>query len=48
LCELDTSLGLNVARFITARFQLLQNSSASSRAQLPASIDHISTTKLLT
>ncbi len=48
LCELDTSLGLNVARFITARFQLRQNSAVSNRAQLPSPPEHVSATKLLT
>ncbi|HKR02113.1 MAG TPA: hypothetical protein VJT09_15650, partial [Pyrinomonadaceae bacterium] len=49
LCELDDSLGTNVARFITARFQILQDAgSRNVAAQLPAAAEHASATKLLT
>ncbi|HEY0407046.1 MAG TPA: hypothetical protein VGC89_15045 [Pyrinomonadaceae bacterium] len=48
LCELDASLGVNVARFINARFQMLHHhSSGSAHTSLPLSLEHIST-KLLT
>ena len=49
LCDLDDSLGLSVARFINARFQMLQNSGGSNQpSQLPAFAEQISSTKLLT
>jgi hypothetical protein len=49
LCELDASIGFNVARFITARFQMLQNPVGSDQlARLPASTEKIAPTKLLT
>jgi hypothetical protein len=49
LCELDTSLGLNVARFISTRFRLLQNSGSSNPpARLPVLTEHVSSAKLLT
>jgi len=49
LCELDDSIGFNVARFITARFKMLQSSESSDRlTPLPASTEHSSPTKLLT
>jgi len=49
LCELDASLGLSVARFINARFQMLQNSGDSNLPnRLPAFSEHDSPTKLLT
>jgi hypothetical protein len=49
LCELDASLGLNVARFITARFQMIQNSVNSDQPKLlPTLTEHHSPTKLLT
>lgn len=49
LCELDASLGLNVARFITARFQMLQDSEGADHlARMPALTERISPTKLLT
>jgi hypothetical protein len=47
LCELDASLGFNVARFIDARFQMLHHPAASEQTRLPVSVEHIST-KLLT
>jgi hypothetical protein len=47
LCELDASLGVNVARFITARFQMLHPSSDSEQNRLPFSLEDIPT-KLLT
>jgi hypothetical protein len=49
LCELDASAGFNVARFITTRFQMQQDSDASGHpARLPAPTERISPTKLLT
>ena len=49
LCELDDSLGSNVARFITTRFQILQDSGRhGNQPQLPAAAEHASATKLLT
>jgi hypothetical protein len=49
LCELDASLGLNVARFINTRFQMLQNSKGSDQStRLPALTENIASTKLLT
>lgn len=49
LCELDASLGLNVARFINARFQMLQNSVSSDQStRLPALTEHSAPTRLLT
>lgn len=49
LCELDASLGLNVARFINTRFQMLQHSKGSDQtAQLPALTENTAPTKLLT
>ncbi len=48
LCELDASLGLNVARFINARFQMLQDSGGThQRNQLLGVEEHASPTKLL-
>jgi hypothetical protein len=49
LCELDASLGLNVARFINTRFQMLQHSAGSDQPKrLPALTEHSTPTKLLT
>lgn len=49
LCELDASLGLNVARFINTRFQMRENSVGSDQPKLlPALTESISPTKLLT
>jgi hypothetical protein len=49
LCELDASIGFNVARFITARFQMLKNPEGSNQlARLPASTEQTVPTKLLT
>jgi hypothetical protein len=40
LGELDDSMGLSVARLITARFQMLQNArDAAQAAQLPVSTE---------
>lgn len=49
LCELDASIGFNVARFIAARFQMLQNSGSSEQlTRLPSSTEQVAPTKLLT
>jgi hypothetical protein len=49
LCELDMSLGLNVARFITARFQMLQAADNPDLANRTAALaEHNAPTKLLT
>jgi hypothetical protein len=49
LCDLDASVGLNVARFITTRFQMLQDSGGTDNpARLLTSTEHASPTKLLT
>jgi hypothetical protein len=49
LCELDASLGFNVARFINARFQMLQHQGGSDQPiRLPAFTEHAAPTKLLT
>jgi hypothetical protein len=47
-CELDASLGLNVASLIRARFELLRSAQAeTARAALP-SVQHLPSTGLLT
>jgi hypothetical protein len=49
LCELDASIGFSVARFITARFRMLQNRGGSEQlTRLPAATEQVAPTKLLT
>jgi hypothetical protein len=49
LCELDSSIGLSVARLITTRFQMLRNTEIpQASAQLVTMDEHAPSTKLLT
>jgi hypothetical protein len=47
-CELDSSLGLNVAHFIKTRFQMLRDAGGTDHpALLPAPAEHVPPTRLL-